>query len=79
MTRLSIPGDRVPELARPGRLDATRITEWADAGTAASGAATAAPSTYICGPTRFVELASDALVASGVDPMSVRTERFGGA
>ncbi|TAJ46113.1 MAG: oxidoreductase [Herbiconiux sp.] len=62
-----------------GRLDAARITEWADAGTAASGAGAAAPSTYICGPTRFVELASDALVASGVDPMTIRTERFGGA
>ena len=59
-----------------GRLDAARVTAWA----AETPALPDAPvSTYICGPTRFVELASDALVASGVDPMSVRTERFGGA
>jgi ferredoxin-NADP reductase len=55
-----------------GRIDAARVTEWAAAGDPAS-------STYICGPTRFVELASDALVATGVDPMTIRTERFGGA
>lgn len=51
----------------------------------ASWAADTAPadggviSTYICGPTRFVELAADTLVAGGADPMSVKTERFGGA
>ncbi|MGD8194653.1 ferredoxin reductase [Herbiconiux sp. P18] len=55
-----------------GRLDAARVTAWA-AGDAPG------TSTYICGPTRFVELASDALVATGADPMSIRTERFGGA
>jgi len=55
-----------------GRIDAARITAWA-AGDAPDA------STYICGPTRFVELASDALVATGVDPMTIRTERFGGA
>jgi ferredoxin-NADP reductase len=54
-----------------GRIDMARITAWA---------AEDAPetSTYICGPTRFVELASDALVATGADPMTIRTERFGG-
>lgn len=54
-----------------GRLDAARVTSWA---------ATTEPtsSTYICGPTQFVELASDALVAAGADPATVRTERFGG-
>nr|WP_218870415.1 FAD-binding oxidoreductase [Herbiconiux flava] len=55
-----------------GRIDAARITAWA-----ADDASDT--STYICGPTRFVELASDALVATGVDPMTIRTERFGGA
>lgn len=59
-----------------GRLDAARVTTWA---TEAPPAAPDAPwSTYICGPTRFVELASDALVAAHVDPMTIRTERFGG-
>jgi ferredoxin-NADP reductase len=58
-----------------GRLTAERVTEWA---AEPFSSATAAPSTYICGPTRFVELAADALVASGTDPLSVKTERFGG-
>ncbi|WP_368496132.1 FAD-binding oxidoreductase [Herbiconiux sp. A18JL235] len=53
------------------RLDARRVTDWAQGDQNAS--------TYICGPTRFVELASDALVAAGVDPTTIRTERFGGA
>ncbi len=39
----------------------------------------AAPLTFICGPTRFVEAAADALVAVGHDPARIRTERFGGA
>jgi ferredoxin-NADP reductase len=33
--------------------------------------------TYICGPTAFVELAADTLVALGQDPVTIRTERFG--
>jgi ferredoxin-NADP reductase len=32
---------------------------------------------YVCGPTRFVEVAADGLVAIGYDPGRVRTERFG--
>jgi ferredoxin-NADP reductase len=55
-----------------GRLDPARVTAWA----AQSPAETLS---YICGPTRFVELAADALVASGIDPLSIKTERFGGA
>ncbi|MFD5830310.1 ferredoxin reductase [Lentzea sp. NPDC060358] len=35
------------------------------------------PQTYICGPTGFVETASDVLVALGHDPRRIRTERFG--
>lgn len=53
-----------------GRIDAARVTTWADGARGAS--------TYICGPTPFVELASNALVAAGADPTTVRTERFGG-
>jgi ferredoxin-NADP reductase len=35
------------------------------------------PLVYICGPTRFVETAAEALVALGHDPRRIRTERFG--
>src|SRR5262245_32456135 len=33
--------------------------------------------TYICGPTAFVEAAADALVSLGHDQARIRTERFG--
>lgn len=32
---------------------------------------------YVCGPTAFVETAADILLALGHDPHSIRTERFG--
>jgi ferredoxin-NADP reductase len=32
---------------------------------------------FVCGPTRFVEVAAAALVALGYDPSRVKTERFG--
>jgi ferredoxin-NADP reductase len=32
---------------------------------------------FVCGPTRFVEVAADSLVALGYEPGRVRTERFG--
>jgi len=35
------------------------------------------PMTYICGPTGFVEAVSHELVAQGVAPHCIRTERFG--
>ena len=35
------------------------------------------PSTYVCGPTSFVETAADALVSLGHDAAAIRTERFG--
>jgi ferredoxin-NADP reductase len=35
------------------------------------------PSVFICGPTAFVETASDLLVESGYEPAWIRTERFG--
>jgi len=37
------------------------------------------PTCYVCGPTGFVEAASDLLLATGHDPKRIRTERFGGA
>ncbi|WBQ02179.1 ferredoxin reductase [Kribbella sp. CA-293567] len=36
-----------------------------------------APTTYVCGPTPFVETVADLLVAAGHDPARIRTERFG--
>ncbi len=36
------------------------------------------PDCFVCGPTAFVEVAADILVALGHDPKRVRTERFGG-
>jgi ferredoxin-NADP reductase len=36
-----------------------------------------AAAAFVCGPTRFVEVAADGLVGLGYDPSRVRTERFG--
>jgi ferredoxin-NADP reductase len=35
------------------------------------------PSTYVCGPTSFVENATELLIAAGHDRERIRTERFG--
>lgn len=35
------------------------------------------PQCYVCGPTALVEAAADGLVAAGVLPEKIRTERFG--
>jgi ferredoxin-NADP reductase len=55
---------------RVGRIDAELIEQYAfkpeDGAT-----------TYVCGPTPFVETVADLLVAAGHDPAKVRTERFG--
>jgi ferredoxin-NADP reductase len=37
------------------------------------------PTVFVCGPTAFVEVVADLLVALGHPPDSVKTERFGGA
>ena len=36
------------------------------------------PDCYVCGPTSFVEVTANILVALGHDPKKIRTERFGG-
>jgi ferredoxin-NADP reductase len=36
-----------------------------------------AATVFVCGPTRFVEVAADGLVGLGYEPSRVRTERFG--
>jgi len=53
-----------------GRVDAALI---------ASGTwpATVRPTTYVCGPTSFVEHATELLIAAGHDREKIRTERFG--
>jgi ferredoxin-NADP reductase len=35
------------------------------------------PTTYVCGPTAFVEHATDLLISAGHDREKIRTERFG--
>lgn len=53
-----------------GRIDAALIAEtvWP---------ATVQPICYVCGPTSFVETATDLLIAAGVDREIIKTERFG--
>jgi ferredoxin-NADP reductase len=35
------------------------------------------PTSYVCGPTSFVEQATELLIAAGHDREKIRTERFG--
>ncbi|HEX5016991.1 MAG TPA: ferredoxin reductase [Actinomycetes bacterium] len=37
------------------------------------------PTTYVCGPTSFVESVATALISIGHDPSRIKTERFGGS
>jgi len=55
---------------RRGRIDQDLLSELAGPG--ASDLAC-----FVCGPTPFVESVADALVAIGVPPANVKTERFG--
>ncbi|NIK60033.1 ferredoxin reductase [Kribbella shirazensis] len=55
---------------RVGRIDADVIERHAFGPEAGA-------TTYVCGPTPFVETVADLLVAAGHDPAHVRTERFG--
>jgi ferredoxin-NADP reductase len=54
----------------PGRIDAALIasTTWPS---------NLVPTCYVCGPTSFVESATDLLIASGNSRDKIRTERFG--
>jgi ferredoxin-NADP reductase len=53
-----------------GRVDAVRLAveSWSPA---------VKPTTYICGPTAFVETVADLLLAAGHEASQIRTERFG--
>lgn len=53
-----------------GRIDDTVIA-------AATWPAAFEPTSYVCGPTGFVELATRLLVEAGHDPAAIRAERFG--
>ena len=53
-----------------GRIDASLIAT----GTWPS---TLGPTSYVCGPTSFVEYATDLLIAAGHDRERIKTERFG--
>ena len=65
-TRQAPPGWPRP----PGRLDADLLA-------ASAFGPELEPTTYVCGPTPFVEYVANLLVAAGHDPRRVRTERFG--
>jgi ferredoxin-NADP reductase len=54
----------------PGRIDAALIAD-------KTWPSNLVPTCYVCGPTSFVESASNLLSAAGHDPNQIRTERFG--
>jgi len=54
----------------PGRIDAALIAT-------ATWPSAFAPTCYVCGPTSFVEGATDLLIAFGIKRDKIRTERFG--
>jgi ferredoxin-NADP reductase len=54
----------------PGRIDAALISN-------TSWPANLFPTCYVCGPTSFVENATDLLTTLGNSPDKIRTERFG--
>jgi ferredoxin-NADP reductase len=64
-----------PTASGPIRERASRIN--ADIIAEAAWPPDAKPAVFICGPSGFVEAASDLLVAVGHDPAQVKTERFG--
>ena len=54
----------------PSRIDATLVANM-------TWPSNLVPTCYVCGPTSFVESATDLLIASGNGREKVRTERFG--
>ena len=54
----------------PGRINPSLIAS-------ATWPSNLAPTCYVCGPTSFVESATDLLSACGNDRDKIRTERFG--
>ena len=58
---------------RAGRVDPTTVTE----AVTACGGRGADPGVFVCGPTTFVEAMIHLLEGAGLDPRSIRAERFG--
>jgi ferredoxin-NADP reductase len=58
---------------RPGRVDADTLADAVQR----CGGAEAGPGVFVCGPTSFVEAVLGLLSGTGLDPRSVRAERFG--
>ena len=54
----------------PGRIDATLVAT-------STWPANLGPTSYVCGPTSFVENATDLLIGAAHDRERIRTERFG--
>jgi ferredoxin-NADP reductase len=56
----------------PGRIDGALIAD-------ATWSSHLGPTCYVCGPTSFVETATELLSASGIQRDKIKTERFGSA
>ncbi len=80
LSRAEVPPDAVRTATpletvtlRPGRVDTASVLEAVDA----CGGAVADPAVFVCGPTSFVEAVVGLLGDAGLDPRTVRAERFG--
>jgi len=80
LSRDDVPADAVRTATpleavtlRPGRVDTASVLEAVEA----CGGAAADPGVFVCGPTSFVEAMVTLLGEAGLDPRTVRAERFG--
>lgn len=80
LSRADVPTDAVRTgtpleavTLRPGRVDAASVLAAVDA----CGGTDADAAVFVCGPTSFVEAVVGLLVDAGLDPRTVRAERFG--
>jgi ferredoxin-NADP reductase len=80
LSRADVPSDAVRTATpleavtlRPGRVDTASVLESVDA----CGGIDADPAVFVCGPTSFVEAVVGLLGDAGLDPRTVRAERFG--
>jgi ferredoxin-NADP reductase len=68
--RVTLTRERPPDwTGLLGRVDEATLADL--------GPPEAAPRTFVCGPTAFVEHVAELLVGLGHDPRTVKTERFG--
>jgi ferredoxin-NADP reductase len=80
LSRAGVPADAVRTATpleavtlRPGRVDTASVLAAVDA----CGGLHADPAVFVCGPTSFVETVVGLLADAGLDPRTVRAERFG--